>query len=415
MDEKLIALVIFITCYSLVISRKFKLSFISLTAAFLLFCFGIVSPRTAIFEAIKWDVLAIYWGFMMISMIFSKSKMPALIANKIIKRAKKEKYVILFLCAITALLSAFMENVGVVLMMAPVAIESARKLKSNLFPYIVAIAISSNIVTTLTMIADPPSIILALETGMKFFDFYWFQGKLSLGAITFFGAIAALLSLLYIFRKMKKNVETSEEKIEVDYLPSIVFLAGILALAVAPYFELRSGIVGIGAGLTALAVGKKDRKGMLKDFDWNSFFFIVGIFIIISSLEITGLLDNFVNKIADLEMSNGSLMLAIIIWISVAVSSFMDNVPYTVLMIPICIKLAAITGANPFLFLFGMLIGTGIGGSITPVGATANVFACGILEKEGYKIKTKDYMKISLPFTIIAVLVCHLLLQILWG
>jgi len=290
----------------------------------------------------------------------------------------------------------------------------ARKLKSNLFPYMIAIAISSNVVTTMTMIADPPALVMAISTGMKFFDFYWFQGRLSLGVVTFFGVVAALLSLLYTFRRMNKPVKISREKIKVDYVPSVIFVAGVIALVASSYIGVTPGVVGVGVGIVALLVGGRKAKKMMKEFDWNSFFFITGIFVVIGSLEITGLLSDFVNGVGGLGITNASVMLAIIIWLSVAASSFIDNVPFTVLMIPVCNQLAALMSVSPFPFIFGMLIGTGIGGNITPVGATANVFACGMLEKRGCKVKLKDYLKISLPFSVIAVLVAHVLLQFLW-
>ncbi|HJW97399.1 MAG TPA: SLC13 family permease, partial [archaeon] len=270
MIEKAIALAIFIACYYLAISRRIKIAYAALGGAGLLILLGIVSPQAAAFSVIKWDVLGIYWGFMMVSMIFTESGIPTLIASKIVRHAKKEKYAILYLCAITAFLSSFMENVGTVLMVAPIAIELSRKLKSSLFPYLVSIAISANVVTTVTMISDPPSLILAIQTGMKFFDFYWFQNRLSLGVITLFGVAAALASLLFIFRHMDKKVSIKEEKIRVDYIPLIVFIAGVLALAFGPYFGLSPGPVGLAAGFVSLIVGWKKAKSMVKEFDWNS-------------------------------------------------------------------------------------------------------------------------------------------------
>jgi Na+/H+ antiporter NhaD/arsenite permease-like protein len=107
-------------------------------------------------------------------------------------------------------------------------------------------------------------------------------------------------------------------------------------------------------------------------------------------------------------------MLAVVTWLSVALSSFMDNVPYTILMIPVCKSLAASLGIVAWPLLYGMLIGTGIGGNITPVGATANVFACGILEKHGHKVPLGKYLKISIPFSVAAVATAHVLLQLIW-
>jgi Na+/H+ antiporter NhaD/arsenite permease-like protein len=414
MIEKILALAIFIAVYYLAITRKVKIAYASLAGAGLLILFGIVSPQIAVLSSIKWDVLGIYWGFMMVSMIFTESGIPSLIASRIVTHAKKEKYAIVYLCAITAFLSTFMENVGTVLMVAPIAIELSKKLKSSLFPYLVSIAISANAVTTVTMISDPPALILAIQTGMRFFDFYWFQNRLSLGVITLFGVAASLASLMVIFRGMNKRVSMKAERIRVDYIPLIVFVGGILALAVGPYVGIRSGIAGLAAGFASLMVGRRNAGKMIREFDWNSFFFITGIFVVIGSLEVTGLLTDFVNGVGGLGITSPAIMLAIVIWVSVAASSFMDNVPYTVLMIPVCNQLAALMSISPYPLLFGMLIGTGIGGNITPVGATANVFACGMLEKRGYRINLRDYLKISLPFTITAVVVCHVLLQLLW-
>jgi len=337
-----------------------------------------------------------------------------LIAYKILGRMEKEKYVIFLLCAITAFLSAFMENVGTILIMAPVAISIAKKLKSSLFPYIVSIIISSNIVTTVSMIADPPALILALQTKMRFFDFYWFLGKPGIGTISAIGVAAALLTLLFTFRKMDKLVEVEEKEIKTTKLPAILFIFGIIFLAIGPRFGVTPGIIGLIVGILSILIGVKRRKEMFKEFDWNSFFFIIGIFVVVFSLNNSGLLKDFANLIDSSGIKSPALMLFLITWVSLLLSSFIDNVPYTILMIPVCNYLATFLGISAFPLLFGMIIGTGMGGNITPVGATANIFGCGILEKNGYKIKLKEFLKISLPFTIIGVTISYLLLHFFW-
>ncbi len=412
--DKIIILVVFIVCYVLAVSRRFKLAYVSISSAAILIVTGAISLETALFKAIKWDVLGIYWGFMMVSIAFTESGFPAYMANTILKKVKEERYAILALCAITAFLSSFMENVGVVLMMAPVAIEVSRRLGSSLFPYMVAIAISSNVVTTVTMVADPPAIILALESGLKFQDFYWFQGKPGLGTLTILGVIVALLTLLFQFRKMRKIVDIEEEIIKVTPWATILFILGVLALVIGPNFGIRMGVVGLVAGLLAILLEWKKAKEMILEFDWNSLFFIVGIFIVICSLEVSGLLRDFSNLVAGLGINSPAVMLGILIWLSVVASSFMDNVPYTVLMIPVCNYLASFMGISAFPFLFGMVVGTGSGGNITPVGAAANVFACGMLEKKGYKVNLIEYLKIGVPFTVAAVATIHLLLWFFW-
>ncbi len=412
--SKLVVLVVFIACYTLALSRKIKIAYASLGAAAILLAVGVLTPAEALLKAVKWDVLGIYWGFMMVSFVFMKSRMPELISNRILTHIKVEKYVIFALCALTAFLSAFMENVGVVLMMAPVAIAVSRRMQSDLLPYLVAIAISSNVVTTLTMVADPPSIILAMETGMKPLDFYWFQEKIGLGTITLLGVAVAMAVLLIQFRSMKKPVTVEAESIVTTKGASILFVSGVAALAIGPEFGLRPGIVGLAVGLIALYMGRSDFREMVVEFDWNSFFFIMGVFVVIHALNASGLLKDFADLVIRSGIDHPAVMMAFLIWVSVALSSFMDNVPYTILMIPVCQNLAASFGIEAWPFLYGMLIGTGIGGNITPVGATANVFACGILEKHGVKVPLGRYFKLSIPFSVSAVAAAHLLLQLVW-
>jgi Na+/H+ antiporter NhaD/arsenite permease-like protein len=353
-------------------------------------------------------------GFMMVSFIFSESQMPELIANKILTHIKTEKYALLALCSVAAFLSAFMANVAVLFLMAPVAIQMARKLGSPLFPYIVSVGVCSNMVTTTTMIADPPALILAIQTGLTPLDFYWFQGRLGLGAITTVGVIAALLTLLIMFRKMNKKIDIEPEKIKVTKMPTILFLVGIIALALAPEINLSLGVVGLAVGIIALAIGHKNAKKMLIEFDWDSLIFLAGIFAVIFTLSTSGLLTDFAQGIINSGISNPSILLAFVVWLSVGLSSFIDPNAYTVLMIPVCQQLAAFTGTSAWPLLFGTLIGTGSGANILPMGAATNVFACGLLEKNNCLVSTKEYIKIGLPLSVVAVGVANLLLWLFW-
>lgn len=409
---------IFAVCYGLAILRKVRLSYIGMISAFLLLALllptGNLTPQKAL-DSVKWDVLGIYWGFMMFAIIFAGSGVPEHLAKHVLRNTKHEGKALLVLCGISAFLSSFLQNVAAVLIMAPIAIEVAKKTKSSLFPYLVSIAISSNMVTTVTMVADPPAMILAAEAKMSFLDFYWFQGRIGLGIISIVGAVAGLAALYFInFRKMKKKVNIEEEKIKMDYAPTVLLIGGITVLSLSSYLGVGPGVIGLVIGIIALILGRRIIEKMVTEFDWNSFFFIIGIFIVIGAVEAVGLLRDLANVIGGLGLNNPVITLALLTWLSVALSSFIDNVPYTVLMIPVCTSLATSMGVSAFPFLYGMLIGTGIGGNITPVGATANVFATGLLEKRGYAVKLKDFLKISLPPTIASVLTAYLLLQLLW-
>jgi Na+/H+ antiporter NhaD/arsenite permease-like protein len=410
--EKWLALAIFVLTFALILYRNLKIAYVSLGAAGLLIALGIVSPITALAEKVDWDVLAIYWGYGMLAIAFRESKIPALIASYVLARIRKEKHALLFLCALAAFLSSFMANPVIVIMLAPLAIEMAERLKASLFLYLVGLAISSNVVTTVTMVADPPALILAMATGMTFLDFYWFQGKVGLGTLSVIGVLVALGTLLFQFRSLNNPVRIAEEKVRVTYGPLAIFLASVLILAFVPM--RHPGIVGFVLGLASLYLGRGMIGEMMREFDWDTIWFLVGIFILIGTVESVGLLKDVAGWLSGTGLKSPTAYLLILTWISVLLSAFIDNVPYTILMIPVCNYLAQSLGIDPWPLYFGMLVGTGIGGNITPVGATANVLACGMLEKRGYRIDLWEYLKISLPFSVAAVLSAHLLLQLFW-
>ncbi len=215
---------------------------------------------------------------------------------------------------------------------------------------------------------------------------------------------------------MKTKIHVEEEKIETSYIPTAIFVGGIIALAVNSYIGIGPGLIGLTVGIVSLIFGYKILTKMVKDFDWNSFLFIIGIFIVVGAVEGVGILGDFANGIGQISLNNPVISLIILTWLSVALSSFIDNVPYAVLMIPVAQSVAVSLGMGSFAYplMYGVLIGTGIGGNITPVGATANVFATGLLEKQGIKVKLRDYLKISLVPSVLAVLAAHLMLQLFW-
>jgi Na+/H+ antiporter NhaD/arsenite permease-like protein len=416
--ERWVTLSVFAITFALILYRKFNIAYTSLAAAAFLVLTGITNPAEAFLRNVNWDVLAIYWGYGMLAIVFRESKVPAWIGSWVLAKVKKEKQALLFLCVLAMLLSSFMANAVVVIMLAPLAIEIATRLKTSLFLYLIALAVSSNVVTTVTMIADPPAIILATTTGMDFLDFYWFQGKMSLGTLSIIGILVAISALLLQFRKLNKQVSITQEEIRVSLSPLILFISSIFALALIPWNHLgvwnHPGLVGLVLGISSLVVAKSYARGMMKEFDWNTIVFLIGIFIVVATVDNIGLLKDFTAWLGNTGISSPTIYLAIFVWISVMLSSFIDNVPFTVLMLPVCAGVAQTLGISPYPFYFGMLVGTGIGGNLTPVGATANVLACGMLEKRGYKVQFSKYLGIAMPFSISAVLVIHILLQLVW-
>ena len=417
---KWIALGVFVIAYVIILWRKFNIAYVALSAAAILILLGITNPAQAFLRDVNWDVLLMYWGYSMLSFDFLESKVPALIVNQALSRVKSEKNAILFVCVLAMVLSSVLPNPVVVIMLAPIAVEMSEKLKGSLFTYMVALAISANVVTTVSMISDPPALILALSTGMQFIDFYWFHEKIGLGTISIIGIFVALITLVTRFRKLNNQVSIPKEKIKVRWTASMLFLISVIVLAAVPWNSLGSwnhpGLVGLALGLICLPIGasRGSFKRMIKESDVTTLLFLVGIFIAVAAIQNVGLLNDFSNWLGSIGLKSPFIYLTIFTWLSVLLSAFVDNVPFTVLMIPVCSGVANAIGVSPFPFYFGMLVGTGIGGNITPIGATANVLACGILEKKGYKVELGKYMAIAWPFTFAAVLAGYILIAIFW-
>ncbi|MDX9802526.1 MAG: SLC13 family permease [Dehalococcoidales bacterium] len=415
---KWVTLAVFIITFVFILYRRFNIAYVSLAAALLVVVLGVVKPADAIFSGVDWDVLAIYWGYGMLASFLTAGNIPKWLASRVVSNINQERYALLVLCIIAMVLSSFMANPSVVIILAPLAIELATRMNGNLFVYLIALAAASNIVTTVTMVADPPALIMASQTSMSFFEFYWFEGKISLGTISIAGILVAILVLLWTFRKMTQNVAIEPETVKITWKPVMLLVVSVVTLAFIPWENLGAwnhrGLVGLILGLVCLGFAGRNAKEWLKEYDWNSILFLIGIFILIFSVNEAGLLEDFANLLINTGISSPAVFLAIIIWVSVLLSSFIDNVPYTVIMLPVCSMLAASLGVSPFPFYFGMLVGTGMGGNLTPVGATANVLACGMLEKRGYSIKMGSYIKIAWPFTIAAVAAAHVLIQIIW-
>lgn len=473
--------IVFVVVFALVLYRKIPIQYVSLAGAAILILTGIVPLGVALGNSIEWEVLFIYFGYGMLSVLLQESKLPRALADAIIPRVRSENEMIFYLSAVAALLSSFMPNPVVVLMVAPLALDVADRLKRSPFPYLVSIAIASNVVTTVSMVADPPSLILAMTTKMSFLDFYWFQGKPGLGTLSVAGVLVALFSLLILNRKLNAPLHIDVEiyhvpkgsvilfilsfligvislilkrwispltlitglggvsilvflldgKIASSYRgtlppfqlgPTSVFVLSIFALILAPQdpppgiagFISWQGWVGLGLGLICIStMGRKAAKE-IKEYDWETTLFLLGIFIVVDSVDRVGILSDFVKALMQAGFRNPFWVFVFITWLSVALSAFIDNVPYTVLMIPVCGYFAKTLGVNPHYFYYGMLIGTGIGGNITPVGATANVLACGMLEKRGIKIHTLSFMRLSVPFSVSAVLSAQILIHIFW-
>lgn len=421
LNPKYISLIIFIASYLLFVFLPKKRTQVALIAAGLLILLRAISLKGAFF-AVNWNVMGIFVGTLIVADIFMESRVPAYIAEIIVNRAKNTCWSILFICLLTGFISAFVENVATVLIVAPIALALARKLKINPVKMMIAIAVSSNLQGTATLIGDPPSMLLGGFAKMNFMDFFFYKGKPSIFFVVELGALVSFFVLYNVFKHQKEKTNiVPEEKVK-SWVPTLILVSLIVLLALSSFFDTGfsylAGIICVLAGAISMLWEKFINRGSIiegiKSLDWETTLFLVGVFIIVGSLTLTGWIEIISNYLSHMVGENIFLGYTLIVFISVFLSAFIDNVPFLAAMLPVAISMSEKLGLSPSLFLFGLLIGTSIGGNITPIGASANIVACGLLKKEGYSVSFRDFAKIGLPFTLAAVTAAYLFIWIIW-
>lgn len=421
MDPKIISLLIFIVAYVLFIILPQRRSMVALGGSLLLILSGAISLKEA-FLSVNWNVMGIFVGTLILADVFMQSRVPAYIAEIVVDKAKSTAWAILFICILSGFISAFVENVATVLIVAPIALALAKKLKINPMNMMIAIAVSSNLQGTATLIGDPPSMLLGGFAKMNFGDFFFYRGKPSIFFAVELGAFVSFFVLYLIFKKHKIKTQLIPiEKVR-SWVPTVLLVSLIILLALSSFFDsgfsYLAGEICMVFGILALVWEKLINKTSIisgfKGLDWDTTFFLMGIFIIVGGISLTGWIQVLANYLAGLVGSNIFLGYTAIVFLSVILSAFIDNVPFLAAMLPVAIIMAEKLQVNPSLFLFGLLIGASLGGNITPIGASANIVACGLLKKEGYRVKFTDFMKIGIPFTLVAVGSAYLFIWFIW-
>ncbi len=422
MNARTMSLLIFLGAYLSFIFLPKRRTPIAVLAALTLILTGVLSFKEA-FSSINWNVMGIFVGTLVIADIFMESRVPAYIAEIIVGKSPNTAWSILLICLLTGFISAFVENVATVLIVAPIALSLAKKLKINPIQMMIAIAVSSNLQGTATLIGDPPSMLLGGFAKMNFLDFFFYKGRMSIFFAVELGALASFAVLYLIFRLHKEKVPPVQiEKVK-SWVPTFILIGLIVSLAASSFFDTgfsyAAGVICmIFAAIAALwenLVNKSSLLESMRSLDWETTFFLIGVFILVGSITLSGWIEIIAGFLSGLVGNNLFLGYTLLVFVSVFISAFVDNVPFLAAMLPVAISMADKLQVNPSLFLFGLLIGASLGGNITPIGASANIVACGLLKKEGYEVKFKDFMKIGLPFTVAAVGAAYLFIWFVWS
>lgn len=407
-----IPITIFLVIYGIIISERINRTAISLFGAIVMIVIGIINQEQAI-EHIDFNTIGLLVGMMIIVNILKRTGVFEYLAIRAAKKAKGDPWKILVLFAIiTALSSAFLDNVTTILLIVPVTLVITDTLDTNPIPFMFTEILIANIGGTATLIGDPPNIMIGSATGLGFVDFI-----VNLAPVVIVISVATLFLLKLIYKDFLKAKDENKQKImKMDESITIkdklllkksliVLFLTILGFMVHAQFHLESATVALGGAALLLVISKIDPEEILFEVEWTTIFFFMGLFILVGSLVEVGVIDNLAKKMLELTKGNLFVTTLTILWVSAIASAFLDNIPFVATMIPL-IKAMTASGqldANPL--WWALALGACLGGNGTIIGASANVIVTGIMAKEGRPVSFMSFMRIGFPMMIVSIII----------
>ncbi|WP_412839571.1 ArsB/NhaD family transporter [Bacillus paranthracis] len=417
------AIAVFLVTYGFIISEKLNRAVIALFGAAIMIIFGIVDLHTAFTSHIQWETIPLLIGMMILVHITSQSGVFEFVAIKAAKAAGgKPIRILLLLSLLTAVGSAFLDNVTTVLLIVPVTLSITRILKVNPVPYLISEVLFSNIGGTATLIGDPPNIMIG--SANKHLDFNAFL--LNLAPIVIIISIVTLGIIYFMYRNKLKTTTEQIEKLmvlnEKDYikdqsllLKSIMILGlTILGFILHSVIHVDAAVVAMTGATLLMLIGVKehDIEDVFAHVEWVTIFFFAGLFVLVGGLIDIGLISSLAKEVLD--VTNGDIGFAaiLILWVSGIASATIDNIPFVATMTPLIQDLATGLGLSVDspqieVLWWALSLGACLGGNGTLIGASANVVVAGIAKREGHAFSYMDFLKIGLPLTIIALLLSH--------
>ena len=421
---KIFALVLFIATYILLISLPRHRPWIALGSAALYVISGIL-PAVSVPSSLDWNILMMLAGTMGTVSLFIDSRMPARLADLLLRKTPNVMWAAVALSLFAGIVSAFVDNVATVLMIAPVGIAIAKRLDISPVPLLIAISVSSNLQGAATLVGDTTSILLGGYADMDFMDFLFLDGKPAIFWATELGALATVPVILFLFRRERGAIPETELTEVEDLFPTWLLLATVLLLIAVSFVPGKPAVTNGLICLTLFVIGAvrafakarsfRPVRHALAEIDYQTLLLLAGLFLVIQGITRAGIIDDISALFLRVGRGNLFVMYSLIVWGSVLFSAFIDNIPYVATMLPVVAGIAAEQGWSPYLLFFGLLVGATLGGNLTPIGASANITTIGLLQKNGCEVSTGDFMRIGVPFTLIAVLVGYLFCWFVWA
>jgi len=410
MDPIWIAAGIFVMTYTLIVSERVDRTLVALLGGMAMILAGIL-PQEQAFEAIDWNVIFLLAGMMILANLLRETGLFQWIAVQAVRLGRDDPFrILIILAVITAVASGLLDNVTIVILVAPVTLIVAANLRVSPMPFLIAEILASNIGGTGTLIGDPPNILIGSAAG---FDFLTFVNHMP--------PVAAVTLLVFLglcwFRFRKRIVSQRNKRLEIDVMDTGTLITdrkllfkGVIVTAGVIFGFIAHGVLHIEpatvafSGATVLLLwSRSDLHHALREVEWVTLFFFIGLFITVEAIVEVGIIHRI--SLALLNLTGGSLQLTsmLLLWMLAIASGIVDNIPYTATMIPIVQDLGQVMPINPL--WWSLALGACLGGNATLVGASANVVVANIATRSGYPIRFADFLRYGLVTTVMSLII----------
>ena len=419
--SQIVALAIFVAVIAVIVSEKLHRAACALIGAMLLILIGILEPAEAL-GFIDFNTIGVLIGMMMFVAVVKNSGIFEFLAVKAAKIAKGNPWkIMVYFMIITALLSAFLDNVTTVLLIGPMTFSICKTLELNPVPFLLTQIISSNVGGTATLIGDPPNIMLGSAADISFLQFCIYDGPIVVIVMA-----ASIITFRFIY---KKGLSVAPEKMElimrmdekeeirdrVLFIKSIVMICLVaLAFMMHDTLGLKTSIIALSCAALMIMIGGQDVEETVHDVEWPTIVFFAFLFIVVGGLEKVGIIHMMAEGMINATGSHYVVLMIVILWVSAICSAVLDNIPFVATLIPLIQTMSA-EGIDVWPLWWAVSIGACFGGNGTIIGASANVVLTGISNRRGYPITFMDYLKIGLPLMLLSIILATAYLLVLFG
>lgn len=409
--EAVISVLVFLFVMAAIISEKVHRSVAAMAGAVVLLLFHVLSIDEAT-SYVDINTIGVLVGMMLFVAVVKNSGLFEYVAIKAAKLTKGRPMAIMVVFAvITALLSAFLDNVTTVLLIGPMTIAITQMLEVNPIPYLLSRIMASNIGGTATLIGDPPNIMIGSAAGLSFMDFVINTGSVIV-------IIMAVTVLIYYFmyrsrisvvrENMQKVMELDEDRSIKDkplLIKSVIMtVVVVIGFVFHSQLQVESATVALFAAGFMLVFGKQDAEEIILGVEWSTILFFIGLFVVVGGLQKSGVISSMAEVMISFVGDNQALGIIIILWVSAIISSFLDNIPFVATLIPLILTMES-SGVDVAPLWWALSLGACLGGNGTLIGASANVVLAGVSAKNGYPITFMQYTKVGFPLMLISIVI----------